>query len=393
MWGLAGHRGFDITAQESMQDTGLAYAGDFLSFGVSRCGASITLQFSHYPQIFGSCWYTYADGTQGIVFSSSAGWAPICADFCCKLVRPTQSSNCTPGTQNGSRETYADVLHQPHKISPVKVFFLTWFGLMVPLVFLEALSAALMTVPDYAAAFTAGDAGGVLSEVFAPWGGGGKVSPSTGWSSHWFSLIGRWQFILVILSFSIICNCTPNTYSAALSAQTLFPWFEKIPRALWCVVMFVIYSERPLRHQAICPYAETVSLQPSLLLLDENISARSCQTSSLYLDVSGFLDLLLCERGKGPQLARGPFADVSLAGSSADFLIRLDRILHRRRCRRTLHLPFMDHRRRLRSRHLRRYSRTARRYRWYHSLCRRGGDGSRGHGAGLVYWTAGCDVW
>lgn len=48
---------------------------------------------------------------------------------------------------------------------------------MVPLVFLEAMSAALMTVPDYAAAFTDGDAGGVLAEVFAPWGGGGKVCP------------------------------------------------------------------------------------------------------------------------------------------------------------------------------------------------------------------------
>jgi hypothetical protein len=38
------------------------------------------------------------------------------------------------------------------------------------------MSAALMTVPDYAAAFEEGDAGGVIAEVFAPWGGGGKVS-------------------------------------------------------------------------------------------------------------------------------------------------------------------------------------------------------------------------
>ena len=33
-----------------------------------------------------------------------------------------------------------------------------------------------MTVPDYAAAFEKGDAGGVIAEVFRPWGGGGKVS-------------------------------------------------------------------------------------------------------------------------------------------------------------------------------------------------------------------------
>lgn len=39
------------------------------------------------------------------------------------------------------------------------------------------MSAALMTVPAYKAAFDEGDAGGVIAEVFAPWGGGGKVSP------------------------------------------------------------------------------------------------------------------------------------------------------------------------------------------------------------------------
>ncbi|ORY34574.1 purine-cytosine permease [Naematelia encephala] len=165
IFGLAGARGFDINAQKSLQDTGLVYAGDFLSFG-------------------------------GIVFSSSAGWAPIAADFNCRL---------------------------PANISRTKVFILTWFGLMVPLVFLEGMSAALMTVPDYAAAFAEGDAGGVLAEIFRPWGGGGK-------------------FLLVILSFSIICNCTPNTYSCALSIQALLPQFEKVPRALWAVLAFVIYT-------------------------------------------------------------------------------------------------------------------------------------------------------
>ncbi|KAK8858730.1 hypothetical protein IAR55_002959 [Kwoniella newhampshirensis] len=163
--GLAGHRGFDIHAQKPLQDTGLAFAGDFLSFG-------------------------------GIIFSSAAGWAPIAADFNCRL---------------------------PADISGKKVFILTWFGLMVPLCFLEIMSAALMTVPAYAAAFEEGDAGGVLSEIFAPWGGGGK-------------------FILVLLSFSIVCNCTPNTYSCALSIQALLPVFQRVPRAIWAVLSFLIYT-------------------------------------------------------------------------------------------------------------------------------------------------------
>jgi purine-cytosine permease-like protein len=44
------------------------------------------------------------------------------------------------------------------------------------------------------------------------------------------------------MAFSIICNCTPNTYSCALSIQALFKPFEKVPRAIWAVVSFVIYS-------------------------------------------------------------------------------------------------------------------------------------------------------
>lgn len=80
-----------------------------------------------------------------------------------------------------------------------------------------------MTVPELAAAFADGDASGVLAEVFRPWGGGGK-------------------FVQVVMAFSIVANITPNTYSAALSAQILVPWFMKIPRAVWCIVMFLIYT-------------------------------------------------------------------------------------------------------------------------------------------------------
>jgi purine-cytosine permease-like protein len=44
------------------------------------------------------------------------------------------------------------------------------------------------------------------------------------------------------MAFSIVANITPNTYSAALSAQTILPIFQKIPRAVWCVFMFVVYT-------------------------------------------------------------------------------------------------------------------------------------------------------
>jgi purine-cytosine permease-like protein len=81
-----------------------------------------------------------------------------------------------------------------------------------------------MTVPQFAAVFETGDAGGVLFDIFRPWGAGGKA-------------------VLVLMAFSIVANIAPNTYSASLSAQTLMPLFQKIPRAIWCIFMFCAYSE------------------------------------------------------------------------------------------------------------------------------------------------------
>lgn len=165
LWVLGGKEGFRLRAQEAVQPTGKAFAAGFLSYG-------------------------------GIVFSSAAGWAPVAADFNCRL--PTRTPSWL-------------------------VFALTWFGLMLPLVFVETLSAALMTVPVYSQAFEEGDAGGVLARAFQPWNAGGKV-------------------IMGIMAFSIVANVAPNTYSAALSAQILLPWFQRIPRAFWCVFMFCAYT-------------------------------------------------------------------------------------------------------------------------------------------------------
>jgi purine-cytosine permease-like protein len=52
------------------------------------------------------------------------------------------------------------------------VFLLTFFGLFIPLCFLEILGAALMTItdPTYVAAFSAGSTGGLVVQVLSPWG-------------------------------------------------------------------------------------------------------------------------------------------------------------------------------------------------------------------------------
>lgn len=64
----------------------------------------------------------------------------------------------------------------------------------------------------------------VLTSVFRPWGAGGK-------------------FVQVVFAFSIASNCTANTYATALAIQALATPLQKVPRAVWVIVAFVIYSE------------------------------------------------------------------------------------------------------------------------------------------------------
>ncbi|KAH9929685.1 cytosine-purine permease [Fomitopsis serialis] len=94
LWGLGGRAGFDINAQKPLEATGRALSGDILSFG-------------------------------GIIFGSFSGWAPVAADYNCRL--------------------------------PI-------------------LGAALMTISDpaFADVIVAGDTGGLLAQVLSPWKGGGK---------------------------------------------------------------------------------------------------------------------------------------------------------------------------------------------------------------------------
>ncbi|KAH9942946.1 purine-cytosine permease [Amylocystis lapponica] len=158
LWGLGARAGFDINAQKPLEATGRSLSASILSFG-------------------------------GIVFGSFSGWAPVAADYNCRL---------------------------PVNTSSTRVFILTFFGLYIPICFVEILGAALMTISDpaYADAINSGNTGSLVAQVLSPWHGGGK-------------------FILVLLAFSVVANNIPNTYSAGLSAQTLGRPFAMVPRFFW----------------------------------------------------------------------------------------------------------------------------------------------------------------
>lgn len=167
LWGLGGKAGYDVNAQKPLEDTGRALSADILSFG-------------------------------GIVFGSFTGWAPVAADYNCRL---------------------------PADTPPMRVFLLTFFGLFIPICFVEILGAALMTITDpaYVAAFADGSTGGLIAQVLSPWGHFG-------------------QFVLVLLALSVIANNIPNTYSTGLSIQALGRPFAIIPRFFWVFLAFVVYT-------------------------------------------------------------------------------------------------------------------------------------------------------
>ncbi|KAG1902569.1 permease for cytosine/purines, uracil, thiamine, allantoin-domain-containing protein [Suillus fuscotomentosus] len=166
LWGLGGKAGYDINAQKSVEDTGRALPADILSFG-------------------------------GIVFGSFSGWAPVAADYNCRL---------------------------PADTPPMRVFLLTFFGLFIPICFVQILGAALMTITDpaYILAYADGSTGGLIAQV-SPLGV--TLANSSLSFSHFLS-----------------ANNIPNTYSTGLSIQALGRPFAIIPRFFWVFIAFVAYT-------------------------------------------------------------------------------------------------------------------------------------------------------
>jgi len=167
LYGLGGKAGYHPSAQKPLEDTGRDLSAGVLSFG-------------------------------GIIFGSFTGWAPVAADYNVRL---------------------------PAETSSWRVFWLTFFGLWIPICFVEILGAALMTItnPDYVAAFGDGNTGALISRTLQPWHGFGK-------------------FLLVLLALSVVANNIPNTYSAALSVQALGRPFALVPRFFWTLMAFAVYT-------------------------------------------------------------------------------------------------------------------------------------------------------
>ena len=121
-------------------------------------------------------------------------------------------------------------VYQPSTQSRTKVFFATWLGLMIPLLFTEMLGVALMSATDpdanlhrYIAGYGASGTGGLLGAVVI----------------YHLGTFGK--FCLIMLALTIIANNCPNIYSIALTVQVLARWTARVPRFIWTGVATGVY--------------------------------------------------------------------------------------------------------------------------------------------------------
>ena len=164
-----------------------AHSGDFqaIPMGVGRSEMGSVLSFG------------------SAIFGFATGWTSYAADY---------------------------TVYQPSNQSRTKVFFATWLGLIIPLLFCEMLGVALFTATDinggdnrYQRGYEASGTGGILGAVLI----------------YHLGTFGK--FCLVILALTIIANNCPNIYSIALTVQVLARWTARIPRFIWTGIGTGVY--------------------------------------------------------------------------------------------------------------------------------------------------------
>ncbi|EAL18790.1 hypothetical protein CNBI0510 [Cryptococcus deneoformans B-3501A] len=115
----------------------------------------------------------------------------------------------------------------PKETSTKKLFWVTFWGLAIPLIFIELMGALAVTTfnarPDWEEMFNDGAVGGLLAGLLQPCGGFGK-------------------FLLVILGLSTVAVNTPNVYIFTNTFHALSPYCQAIPRPFIALIVSIIYA-------------------------------------------------------------------------------------------------------------------------------------------------------
>lgn len=120
--------------------------------------------------------------------------------------------------------TYASdyTVYMPKNTNKVKIFFALILGLSFPLFFCMILGAAAACAANgneqWADYYTSNGMGGLTYAILVP-----------------NSLHGFGQFCCVLLAMSTVSNNVPNMYTVAMSAQSIWSKFARIPRIIWTI--------------------------------------------------------------------------------------------------------------------------------------------------------------
>jgi NCS1 nucleoside transporter family len=108
------------------------------------------------------------------------------------------------------------------KAPSFRVALYTYTGLALPTILLMTLGAAMggatPNIPSWQAGYDVNAASGVLAAMLHPAGGFGR-------------------FVTVILAFSMLGNLSATMYSVTLNLQMLVPWFFRIPRNIFSILI------------------------------------------------------------------------------------------------------------------------------------------------------------
>lgn len=121
-------------------------------------------------------------------------------------------------------------VYQPSTQSRKKVFFWTWLGLIIPLLFTQMLGVAIMS------ATSLNDGNNRYQDGYASTGTGGLLGAVLIYHTGTFG-----KFCIIILALSIVANNCPNIYSVALTVQVLAHWTQRIPRFVWTAIGTGVY--------------------------------------------------------------------------------------------------------------------------------------------------------
>ncbi|GFZ47063.1 hypothetical protein JCM24511_04805 [Saitozyma sp. JCM 24511] len=115
----------------------------------------------------------------------------------------------------------------PKETSTKKLFWVTFWGLAIPLIFIELMGALAVTTfaarPDWEEMFNDGAVGGLLAALLQPCGGFGK-------------------FVLVILGLSTVAVDTPNVYIFTNTFHALSPYCQAVPRPFIALLISIVYA-------------------------------------------------------------------------------------------------------------------------------------------------------